>query len=54
MVPAKHNTGAVPDAVVVDADGIAVVDTSGTVVVDADGTAVADKGAMPIATIDYR
>ena len=45
-VPAEHNTSTVPGTIVVDAVGVAVV--------DADGTTVANKGAMPIATIDYR
>ena len=40
--PAEHNTGAVPGAVVVIADGAAVVDAGGTMVIDADGAAVAD------------
>ena len=54
MALAEDNTGAIPGAIVVDANGTAVVDTGGVVVVDGDGVAVADEDAMPIAAIDYR
>ena len=53
-VPAEHNTGVVPSAAVVDANGATVDDASGAVVVDVDGITVADKDAMPIAVVDYR
>jgi len=51
---AKHNTGAVPSATIVKANGATVADASGTTVVDANGTTVADEDAMPIAAVDYR
>ena len=54
MVPAEHNTSAIPSAAVVDVDGAVVADPSGTADVDADGAMVADEDAMPIAAIDYR
>ena len=54
MAPLEHNTGTVPGAAVVDADGAVVADASGAAVVNADGTAVADEDAMPIVVIDYR
>ena len=53
-MPAEHNTGTVPGAVVVDADGAAVADASGAAVVDADGATVVDEDAMPIAAVDDR
>jgi hypothetical protein len=52
--PAEHNTGAVPGATVVDANGTAVADAGGTMVVNANGAAIADEDAMPIAAIHYR
>ena len=54
MVPAEHNTGDVPSAVVIDADGTVVANAGCAAVVDADGVAVADEDAMPIAAVDYR
>ena len=51
---AKHNTGAVPSATIVKANGATVADASGTTVVDADGAAVAKEDPMTIATLDYR
>ena len=54
MKLAEHNTGTIPGALVVDADGTAVADAGGATVVDADGATVADKDAMTIATVDYR
>ena len=53
-VQADHNTGVVPGATVVDADGTMVADAGGAMVIDADGIAVADEDAMPIAAIDYK
>ena len=54
MALAEHNTGAIPGATVVDADGTIVADAGGATVVDADGAMVTDEDAMPIAVIDYK
>ena len=51
---AKHNTGTVPSAMVVDADGAVVANAGSAMVIDADGIAVADEDAMTIAIVDYR
>ena len=53
MAQAEHNKGAIPSAIVVDADGAMVADVGGTVVVDDDGAMVVDEDAMPIAAVDY-
>jgi len=54
MALAEHNTGAIPSATVVDADGAVVADAGGAAVVNAEGTTVADEDAMPISAVDYR
>ena len=53
-VPIEHNTGAIPGATVVDADGSVIADAGGTTVVGADGIMVADEDTMPIVVVDYR
>ena len=40
---AKHNTGTVPSAMVVDADGAVVANAGSAMVIDADGTPVVDS-----------
>ena len=54
MAPVEHNTGVVPSATIVDADGTTVANAGGATVVDVDGTVVADEDAMPIAAVNYR
>ena len=54
MAPLEHNTGTVPGAAVVNADGTTVTDAGGAAVVNANGAVVLDEDAMLIAAVNYR